>query len=149
MGRPNSKERDLLADIDDKNKKNVATWSEWYAFLLARIAQALAQIVDRMDTLSEALDSFRPRWIDNEVPEMDKKQREKLERAGVIYPAGKPIRPKAKNVYYEENDHCEFKCSVCGATIGVVEGGTLDGANFKYCPWCGAELDGEVREWDD
>lgn len=63
-------------------------------------------------------------------------------------PSAQP-RPKVKNVYYEENDHCEFKCSLCGATIGVVEGGTLDGANFKFCPWCGAELDGEVRLWDD
>ena len=62
---------------------------------------------------------------------------------------GVDSRPKAKNVYYEETDHCEFKCSICGATIGVVEGGALDGANFKFCPWCGAELDGEVRLWDD
>lgn len=65
-------------------------------------------------------------------------------------PSAQPerIRPKAKDVYYEESDHCEFKCSLCRATIGVVEGGTLDGANFKYCPWCGAEMDEEVREWD-
>ena len=62
-------------------------------------------------------------------------------------PSAQP-RPKAKNVYYEESDHCEFKCSLCGATIGVVEGGTLDGANFKFCPWCGAQLDEEVRAWD-
>ena len=52
------------------------------------------------------------------------------------------IRPKAKDVYYEETDHCEFKCSLCHATIGVVEGGTLDGAWFRFCPNCGAEMEG-------
>lgn len=45
------------------------------------------------------------------------------------------------------NHHCEFKCSVCGNWIGVVEGGTLDGAiEFKYCPACGAKMDKENGE---
>lgn len=52
-----------------------------------------------------------------------------------------PIRPKARDVYYEETDHCEFKCSLCHATIGVVEGGTLDGALFRFCPNCGAKME--------
>ncbi len=53
----------------------------------------------------------------------------------------------AKNVYYEEREtHCEFKCSLCGATIGCVECGTMDGARFKYCPNCGAEM--EINEND-
>ena len=50
---------------------------------------------------------------------------------------------KAKNVYYEEHYHTEFKCSLCGATIGCVEGGSMDGARFNYCPWCGAEMEEE------
>lgn len=37
--------------------------------------------------------------------------------------------------------HIEFACSECGATIGCVEGGTLDGAEFNYCPGCGAKLE--------
>ena len=42
--------------------------------------------------------------------------------------------------------HCEFKCSVCGADIGVIEGGSLDGGGpkFKYCPNCGAKME-EVK----
>lgn len=70
---------------------------------------------------------------------------------GLYYADEQPTveeRQRAKNIYYEERDHCEFRCSLCGATIGVVEGGTLDGANFKFCPWCGAQLDEEVRAWD-
>lgn len=55
-----------------------------------------------------------------------------------------------ENIYYTKNDeHCEFKCSVCNAWIGVVEGGTdaLDAARgFKYCPACGAKLDKETEE---
>ena len=41
--------------------------------------------------------------------------------------------------------HWEFKCSVCGADAMVVEGGSLDGAKFNYCPNCGAKMD-ERRE---
>ena len=54
----------------------------------------------------------------------------------------------AKNVYYEEREtHCDFKCSLCGATIGCVECGTMDGARFHYCPNCGAEMEREGEEW--
>lgn len=53
-------------------------------------------------------------------------------------------RKKGKNICEQAKGHCEFKCSVCGAEIGVVEGGDLDGANrFNFCPACGAELKGE------
>ena len=55
-----------------------------------------------------------------------------------------------KDICYTKNDaHCEFKCSVCNAWIGVVEGGTdsLDAARgFNYCPACGAKLDKEEEE---
>lgn len=54
-------------------------------------------------------------------------------------------REKAKNIYYTVKDHCEFKCSACGAEAGVVEGGSLDGAHFSYCPNCGVELEEEKR----
>lgn len=49
-----------------------------------------------------------------------------------------------EDIYYTVCDkHCEFKCSVCNAWIGVVEGGTLDAARgFNYCPACGAKMDG-------
>ena len=42
--------------------------------------------------------------------------------------------------------HCEFKCSVCGAWIGCVEGGTLDGGKFKFCPNCGAIIESEGED---
>ena len=61
---------------------------------------------------------------------------------GLYYADGAKEGQKAKNVYFEESGHCEFKCSLCGATIGVVEGGTLDGAWFRFCPNCGAEMEG-------
>lgn len=53
-----------------------------------------------------------------------------------------------KDIYYTVCDkHCEFKCSVCNAWIGVVEGGTLDAArDFNYCPACGAKIDKEKEE---
>ena len=60
---------------------------------------------------------------------------------GLYYADGAKEGQKAKNAYFEETDHCEFKCSLCGATIGVVEGGTLDGAWFRFCPNCGAEME--------
>lgn len=42
--------------------------------------------------------------------------------------------------------HCEFKCSACGAWIGCVEGGTLDGGKFNFCPNCGADMRAEEGE---
>lgn len=60
-----SEERKLLAEIEKKNE-NGASWSEWDAFLLGRIALALAQIVDRLDTITDALDSFRPKNVEPE-----------------------------------------------------------------------------------
>ena len=57
--------------------------------------------------------------------------------------------PTAKDIYYEAEGHCEFKCSRCGAEIGVVEGGDLDGAvDFKFCPNCGARLIKDEPQWD-
>lgn len=53
-------------------------------------------------------------------------------------------RKTGKNIYEQAKGHCEFKCSMCGAEIGVVEGGDLDGANgFNFCPACGAEMKGD------
>lgn len=48
-----------------------------------------------------------------------------------------------RDVYkWHKEGHCEFKCSVCGAWAGIIEGGTLDGGYFDYCPNCGAKMDG-------
>jgi hypothetical protein len=48
-----------------------------------------------------------------------------------------------RDVYkWHKEGHCEFKCSVCGAWAGIIEGGTLDGVDFDYCPNCGAKMDG-------
>ena len=55
-----------------------------------------------------------------------------------------PVR-HGKNIDYTEKYHCEFKCSLCGATADIVEGGSLDGGYFNYCPNCGAKMDGEIR----
>lgn len=56
--------------------------------------------------------------------------------------AAEPVK-HAQNVYWEEKyDHTEFLCSACRGTIGCVEGGSMDGAEFNYCPNCGAKLDG-------
>ena len=52
-----------------------------------------------------------------------------------------PVR-HATDIYHKAHGHCEFKCSLCGVEIGVVEGGELDGGKFRYCPGCGAKLDG-------
>lgn len=34
-----------------------------------------------------------------------------------------------------------FACSSCGAWIGSIEGGSLDGEKFSFCPACGARMD--------
>ena len=52
-----------------------------------------------------------------------------------------PVR-HATDIYHKAHGHCEFKCSLCGVEIGVVEGGELDGGKFRYCPGCGARMDG-------
>jgi len=49
----------------------------------------------------------------------------------------------AKDIYMQGKGHCEFKCSLCGAEIGCVEGGDMDGGKFNYCPNCGAKMKGE------
>lgn len=46
-----------------------------------------------------------------------------------------------KDIYETHDGHCEFKCSVCQAWIGSVEGGTMDGGYFNYCPNCGAKME--------
>ena len=50
---------------------------------------------------------------------------------------------KGRNICDTVNGHCEFKCSVCGADALVVEGGSLDGGYFKFCPNCGVPLEEE------
>lgn len=47
---------------------------------------------------------------------------------------------KGKDISDTVEGHCEFKCSVCGAEISVIEGGNMDGVPFKYCPNCGVEM---------
>lgn len=54
-----------------------------------------------------------------------------------------PAHMKGKDIHYLHPTYCEFKCSICGAWAGCVEGGTLDGGNFKYCPNCGIEIEQE------
>ena len=47
--------------------------------------------------------------------------------------------PKAKDIYYTVNRHCEFKCSHCGEEIIEV----WSEQEFNYCPFCGAEIESE------
>lgn len=47
---------------------------------------------------------------------------------------------KGKDISDTVEGNCEFKCSVCGAEISVIEGGNMDGVPFKYCPNCGVEM---------
>nr|DAL56707.1 MAG TPA_asm: zinc-ribbon domain protein [Caudoviricetes sp.] len=55
-----------------------------------------------------------------------------------------------RDVYkWHKEGHCEFKCSVCGAWAGIIEGGTLDGVDFDYCPNCGAKMDLEDGGGED
>lgn len=58
----------------------------------------------------------------------------------------KPIR-HARNIYNTVPEHCEFKCSLCGAELSTVYGGRndfgMDGGFLKYCPNCGAKMDKE------
>ena len=60
-------------------------------------------------------------------------------------PSAQPEQIYGEDIYYEADGHCEFKCSVCGVEIGVVEGGELDGGRFKFCPKCGVP----IKENDD
>ena len=53
-----------------------------------------------------------------------------------------PVR-RGKNICDFAKGHVEFKCSLCGATLDVAEGGDLDGGYFKYCPNCGARMEEE------
>lgn len=59
--------------------------------------------------------------------------------------SAQPEQIYGEDIYYEADGHCEFKCSVCGVEIGVVEGGELDGGYFKFCPKCGVP----IKENDD
>ena len=56
-----------------------------------------------------------------------------------------PVR-HGRDISNEVRGHIEFKCSLCGVEIGVVEGGELDGGYFRYCPGCGAKMDMEANE---
>lgn len=47
---------------------------------------------------------------------------------------------KGRDVSGEVAYYCDFKCSLCGADIGIVEGGVMDGGEFNYCPNCGARM---------
>lgn len=51
-----------------------------------------------------------------------------------------PVR-QARDICDERVGHWEFTCSNCGADAAVVEGGSLDGAQFNYCPNCGAKME--------
>lgn len=56
-------------------------------------------------------------------------------------PSIEPERKKGHNICDQVRGwHCEFKCSLCDADIGVVEYGSMDGGKFNFCPNCGAEL---------
>lgn len=52
------------------------------------------------------------------------------------------VRPvvRGRNIYYERKGDCDFKCSECGAWVGTVMWGQLDGGNFNYCPNCAADM---------
>ena len=63
------------------------------------------------------------------------------------FPAADVVEHKhGRDICDTVKGHCEFKCSVCGAWIGCVEGGTLDGGKFKFCPNCGADMRAEEGE---
>ena len=57
-----------------------------------------------------------------------------------------PVR-HGRNIYNTVPEHCEFKCSLCGAELSTVYGGKndfgMDGGYLKYCPNCGAKMDKE------
>lgn len=49
---------------------------------------------------------------------------------------------KGRDICMEVRYHCEFKCSLCGAEIQIIEG--MDGFDFEvfnYCPNCGARME--------
>lgn len=50
---------------------------------------------------------------------------------------------KGRDISGEVSYYCDFKCSLCGADIGIVEGGNLDGGVFNFCPNCGARMEEE------
>lgn len=52
----------------------------------------------------------------------------------------------AKNINEKSKEHCEFKCSVCNVEIGTIEGGSMDGGYFNYCPNCGARIVEDLDE---
>lgn len=54
-------------------------------------------------------------------------------------PTAEPRR--GRDVSREVAYYCDFKCSLCGADIGIVEGGVMDGGEFNYCPNCGARME--------
>ena len=71
-------------------------------------------------------------WVDDMLDEVDRFQ--PADVAPVVH---------GRDVYkWHKEGHCEFKCSVCGAWAGIIEGGTFDGVDFDYCPNCGAKMDG-------
>lgn len=57
-----------------------------------------------------------------------------------------PVR-RGRDVNYQGDGYCEFKCSLCGVELAEVRGGIhdcgLDGGYFKYCPNCGAKMEGK------
>ena len=58
-----------------------------------------------------------------------------------------PVR-QGRNIHDTVPEHCEFKCSLCGAELSSVYGGRndfgMDGGYLKYCPNCGCRMDLEV-----
>ena len=90
----------------------------------------MAEYIDREAVLALS------HYDDHDVSVVDREDIEKIPAADVA-----PVR-HATDIYHKAHGHCEFKCSLCGVEIGVVEGGELDGGKFRYCPGCGAKLDG-------
>lgn len=64
---------------------------------------------------------------------------------GVITPSADVV--EVRHGYNKDFDYPSlFECSVCGA----LDGDTYTGeGEYKYCPWCGAKMDGERSEGDE
>lgn len=54
---------------------------------------------------------------------------------------------KARDIWPEhKGSHCEFECSVCHGWLFEVYGGSDGSEDFRYCPFCGAELEREDEQ---
>lgn len=87
------------------------------------ICTKCVEFQDSIENVTASAEAMRIRRLIKELPSADV--------AEVKY---------AKDIYMQGKGHCEFKCSLCGAEIGCVEGGDMDGGKFNYCPNCGAKM---------